>query len=650
MRTLFGCRLCRALPKIAAVAGMWLIGLRPASASPFANILQTLTQPSGEVFSCFVSGDEYFHWLHDAEGFVIVQDELSGFYSYAVKIDGRLQPSECAPTHCDPMAFGLAPGLRPDPEVLAARRALFGTPEPSPTATPAAAPRFTRINHLFIFVRFSDQSEFTSPLPTFDSYLNSTSSASVYGYFQEASYGQVAVSTTFYPTPNGSTVISFQDSHARNYYLPYNATSNPTGYREEDYFDRAFALLAAAVDAVAPQIPTTLDLDTNNDGEVDAISILIRGTSDPGNLLWAQRISSGGVITSVNGKIVNEFMIEIETMPSGYSNASTTCHEMSHQLGAPDLYHYEEYSSNPGLDPVGRWDIMAWTLSPPQHSGAYMKRQFLGFLTDIPEITSSGRYTLNPITSATNNAYKIASPTSSFEYFVVEYRRRVGTYESKLPGSGLLVYRINPNVGTGLMCGGNKCGPPDQVYVYRPGGTNSSNGTIAYAPLSANTGRVAINDYTDPPSFLTAGGPGGLSIFDVSEAGDTISFSVGVGDCPIPGTFQLVSPALGASVPAASSVTLSWAESASATSYDVYLGTSFNPPLFGSATTNAFTVPVTPGQTYTWKVVARNSCGVITVPLTGNWYFQVDATPRPRLRSRVPVQGPPAGQRTVHID
>ena len=48
-------------------------------------------------------------------------------------------------------------------------------------------------------------------------------------YFLEASYGAVTIDSTFYPTSSGNTVVSYQDSHNRSYYKPYDATTNPGG-------------------------------------------------------------------------------------------------------------------------------------------------------------------------------------------------------------------------------------------------------------------------------------------------------------------------------------------------------------------------------------------------------------------------------------
>ena len=51
-----------------------------------------LTQPSGEAFSCFVSGDEYYNRFHDESGYTIVQSQ-DGYYYYAEIIEGNILPS-----------------------------------------------------------------------------------------------------------------------------------------------------------------------------------------------------------------------------------------------------------------------------------------------------------------------------------------------------------------------------------------------------------------------------------------------------------------------------------------------------------------------------------------------------------------------------
>ena len=133
-------------------------------------------------------------------------------------------------------------------------------------------------------------------------------------------------------------------------------------------------------------------------------------------------------------------------------------------------------------------------------------------------------FSLNPLAAANGNAYRLASPHSTSEYFVVEYRKKAGTFESSLPGSGLLVYRINTAIPQDQF--GNDCGPPDEVYLYRPGGSAAANGDLDKAPLGADTGRTAMNDYTNPSSLLSDGSPGGLDIANVRLNGSALQFDV----------------------------------------------------------------------------------------------------------------------------
>jgi hypothetical protein len=245
-------------------------------------------------------------------------------------------------------------------------------------------------------------------------------------------------------------------------------------------------------------------------------------------------------------------------------------------LGSPDLYHYNDQGLN--INPVGGWDIME---NGGGHMLAYMKWKYTNhtWISTIPEITTTGTYTLNSLTSSANNCYKIASPNSAYEYFMVEYRNKSGTFEINIPGSGLIVYRIDTRTI------GNSTGPPDEVYVYRPGGTTTVNGTPNNAFFSSTIGRTAINDNTDPSSFLQDGNTGGLSISNVTTAGTTISFNVTFPNSCTP-------PATQASVFTSAAIT-----------------------------DNTMTLGWTRGSGTSVLVVAREGSAVTTDPVKGNTYI-----------------------------
>ena len=59
-----------------------LFGVTMGFAAPFQNIERILTQPDGTVLHCFISGDEFYNRLHDAEGYTIVQAP-DGYFVYA---------------------------------------------------------------------------------------------------------------------------------------------------------------------------------------------------------------------------------------------------------------------------------------------------------------------------------------------------------------------------------------------------------------------------------------------------------------------------------------------------------------------------------------------------------------------------------------
>lgn len=80
--------------------------------------------------------------------------------------------------------------------------------------------------------------------------------------------------------------------------------------------------------------------------------------------------------------------------------------------------------------------------------------------------------------------------------------------------------------------------------------------------------------------------------------------------CSPPGAFSLTSPSSGQTLASGtSSTTLQWGTASGASSYDVYFGTSSSPPLLANQTGTSRSVSVANGQTYYWRVVAKNSCG-----------------------------------------
>jgi M6 family metalloprotease-like protein len=484
------------------------------NAAYFKNLPYKITQPNGKTINCFVSGDEFFNWIHDSEGYTIIQAS-NGYYYYAEQDGDLLKASSYLAGTKTSSHIGLKKWAKISEKEYQRRRKTMFAPEVGRKGGPSKAPHIGNLNNIVVYIRFADNNEFTATRQTFDNKFNLLTGNSLKAYYKEVSYDNLTINSTHYPSCALTTNLSYQDANARGYYEPYNAVSNPIGYSGSNVQRmREHTLLANAIDWINANsaVPSTLNIDGDGDGNVDNVCFIIRGNNGAWNdLLWAHRWALTSQTVFLNGKRVYDYTFQPESQVS----VNTLCHEMFHALGAPDLYHY----SYDGLSPVGNWDLME---SGGGHMLAYMKWKYSdnSWISSIPEITVTGTYTLNPLTSPTNNCYKIASPNYAGEYFMVEYRKQAGTFESNIPGSGLIVYRINPSLD------GNSNGPPDEVYVYRPGGTNTTNGNLNNAYFSSNVGRTIINDTTNPSSFLQNGNAGGLKISNITTAGSTISFNV----------------------------------------------------------------------------------------------------------------------------
>ena len=553
-------------------------GVLTLQAAYLKDVPVVLRQPNGDVVKVLVTGDEFYRTVHDAEGFTILQHP-NGFYVYAIEQAGRVVPSGYRVGTVNPALLGISRNLRPSRDQVAPPGEQMPKGSPANPQEIDSAPKTGTINNIVIFIRFADQAEFSSNISSYDGPFNSSTAGanSMYNYFREVSYNTLSISTSFYPLPVSSMVVSYQDSHVRAYFSPYSA-SNTIGYQPNERTTREHTLLVNAVNAVSSVVPAGLNIDGDGDGYVDNVCFIIKGGTDAwADLLWPHMWSLYSYYVSINGKRVYTYNFQLETS----FGVRVLCHEMFHSLGAPDLYHY----SGDGFTPVWYWDIMEYGSG---HMGAHMKWDYGTWISSIPTITTSGTYTLNPLTSSTGQCYKIASPYVTGQYFVVEYRRKTGTFESSLPGEGLLVYRINHPAYNG-----NANGPPDEVYIYRPGGTTSANGSPSSAYYSLASGRTAINDTTNPRSFLADGSNGGLDISQVSTAGSTISFYVTIGGGA---TLTLTAPNSGESWQALSSHNITWTGSGTITNVALEYSTN------GGSNWTTIIASTPNDGTYSWTV------------------------------------------------
>lgn len=391
------------------------------------------------------------------------------------------------------------------------------------------------INNIVVLIRFKGEDEFMNEEKSkqlYESYnlfndLNNDKvadegSISLNSYINDLTYGEVKVNTDIYPKGN-NTYLSIEAPQTRSYYEKYIA-----GSKEEE------ALIKWAFDSIKDSISLSADeLDKNGDGEIDVVTFLCTGATVGNNMLWPHETRFLGDSSIKEKKLATYNLINVGTNENNIFNKSlikVAIHEFLHAFNYPDLYRYY-YRGNP----VGEWDVMANTDGYGQLPLVYTRNFYSGLNMNIEEISSDGTYTVKSSQSSNKNdivAFKIKSPLSEKEYFMVEFRKKSGNWDSTLPGSGLIVYRINENVNAYL---GNRNGYPDHIYVFRNGDINNTyaSGNTRTAFLSQESGRTSIgsNDlnsgFISNSLFLDNGQNSGIVISEVGSAkGNEISFKV----------------------------------------------------------------------------------------------------------------------------
>lgn len=519
--------------------------------APVKNLAISINQPNGQIVKCYVSGDEFFNYIHDEDGYLIVKDQNTGYFTYAIQEKDTFLPTQYIVGKDSPNGKGLSNKVDYSQIDIQKLRERFSDKGELNTKAPTTG----TINNIVIFIRFSDESEFTTPLSVYDNMFNKEGENvnSMREYYDEASYNQLTISTTFYPSSSG-TIVSYQDTYPRAYYQPAEVSGSQGYTTDAQRTQREHLLLKNAINAVASSIPASLVIDGDNDGVIDNICFIVSGSPTGwSSLLWPHKWSLYSYTVYVNGKRVNEYNFQLQN-DLGTDGASTLCHEMFHTLGAPDLYHYTEN----GIDPVGGWDLMSNNATPPQHMAAYMKFKYGKWIPSVPTITQDGVYTLSPVSSDNNNIYKIPSPRSNYEAIYVEYRHATSIFEGSLPGEGLIIYRNDSRYN------GNANGPPDEVYIYRPNGTTTVNGSLNSAYFSSNSGRTKAGFGTNPELFLSNGKLSGISITEISSVDSTISFKVHIEKSII-----ALAPYSGSSLNVDEQTTITWDNFGTTTNYNI---------------------------------------------------------------------------------
>ncbi len=470
------------------------------------NDTVTIQQPDGKSYQMYLTGDEFFMRIHDIDGYILTH-EPDGYFYYAREWNNdKWVASSYRVGSINPKSTDLKTWMLPPAEYF--ERVILPERESAMKAPPLKTRKMTngKSTAIVILVKFADQTDFAPTyLSSLDSLFNAKNSKSVNKYYKEVSYGNLEL--------NGHIIHkTYTTPQPRAYFLPYNATTNPTGYVDNnDKQARRSAFLNAAVQNVMNDLPTGMQHDMNDDGKFDFVAFVVRGNAGAwSDLLWPHATSSSFGGKKINGLGFGAYSFLTENK----SGLNTLTHEFYHNMGAPDVYRY----TNTDISPAPKM------FADGHHMNAYYKWKHSEgtWIKEIPEITTPGLYTLYPLATFDNStskrsAYKIASPYNPTEFFMIEYRQKnSATMDNILAKSGLFTYRVNP------VRNGNGGGPPDEIYVFRSGGNYLLNGNKDKHYGGKGLDYEQINDNTEPGTHLSNGFQGGLNIDSIGIAGDSI--------------------------------------------------------------------------------------------------------------------------------
>ena len=378
------------------------------------------TQPDGTTIGIHLHGDEFYHWMTDDQGNIVVEDE-NGYIVTASQesLTARLtKKTEASIQRANNTSI-----------LKAATNASnnFGSPE-----IPVLLIGFSGSNNEIT----KTQAQFDAMLNT-PGYSDNGAIGSVFDYYNENSFGQF--------TPHFDVLT------------PVNLSGSVSTYGSND--SNAYKALLEACEELDAEVDFS-KYDNDNDGVIDFIIFYFGGydeaqcpqTSAYTQYIWSHASNLSSLGKTFDGKTVGKYFCTSEL--KGYSGSTmcsigTTCHEFAHTLGLPDFYdvRYQEGSSDTQAANMYDFDLMASgsyngnSTTPPYLNAEELME--IGWLSSIPEIASTGSYSLPAINyeGATEYSAYMTKTSVSNEYFV--YETRGGTrWDAYLP-TGLLVYHVD---------------------------------------------------------------------------------------------------------------------------------------------------------------------------------------------------------------
>ena len=419
------------MKKLLTFAAATLVGVLAVNAVPAKRVYRTYTQPDGTTVTAMKVGDEFGHYYVAQDGRAMLRDAAG---TLRVADDNAIK-----------MVRQRADKRRENRMSMSAKAQDTGSKYHGIGHFSAPYPRSGKVKSIVFLVEYTDV-KFRTPDPNtyFTRQLNEPgfnengAMGSARDYFLAQSHGLF--------DPDFEVYGPIQLAHPMSY---YGGTDPLLG---EDA--HAGEMIIEAAQALDDQIDFS-KYDLDNDGNIDNVFAIYAGYGeadyDDENTVWPHAFELYeeiyGQTFTFDGKrlfgyaCANEITPPSPAKPGDTPNGiATFCHEFSHVLGLPDLYNTNNAYD---MSTPNAWDLMDYGSynnegrTPPNYSA--VERNAMGWMYP-EEFVGPESISLESL-SKSNKAYIIPTNLDN-EFFVVENRQQ-DSWDTYLPGHGMLVWHIS---------------------------------------------------------------------------------------------------------------------------------------------------------------------------------------------------------------
>lgn len=505
-------------------------------------------QPDGTYVTVELHGDEFMNYTTTADGYTVMRNE-AGYYVYMTQAaDGSLVKSvqvahDASARNASEQGFlkGIKRNLVSSVAVSEANKNRIKANDAYVADGIISQPKkrydYNNFHGLVILVEYNDCSFSRSDIQ--EVFQNMVS--------QRHYTGVPNVDDPTKVTPYTGSVRDYFYDNSMGQFDPQFDVVGPVkiGYSQEYPMGSDFSqghnqiIMKAAVKA-ASELVDFSNYDRDNDGTVDMVYFIFAGHGanvggNNQNYLWPH--ASSFYSTRVNGVWMGRYACSTEFCGSQNTSVidgiGTICHEFSHVLGLQDEYDTDyEGSGGQSVHPGG-WSVMAggsyFNNSRTPVGYSLLERWQAGFAAP-KMITGEGDFSLRSIDEY-NEGYRINSAVDK-EYFLLENRRKSG-WNAYLPGSGMLVFRVDSTSTYAWSSNKINCNPDHNYYELIRANAQSMYGTVIDSdsdPFPGTSNVASLTNLTTPALKSWTGADNELVLSAITEDADgVIQFSVAKG-------------------------------------------------------------------------------------------------------------------------